>query len=117
MLVAVVAHAPKFGAKVPSFDAAKARTLPGVVDVGQIPTGAVLADARWTALKRREALSVQWDERRRDARQHRAHGGVQSTRRKAGLVTLNDRDVAVALDKANKKVAGGFEVPISRWNR
>ncbi len=63
MLVAVVAHAPKFGAKVASFDATKTKALPGVVDVVQIPTGvAVLADGYWTALKGREALTVQWDE-------------------------------------------------------
>ena len=63
MLTAVVAHPPKFGAKVASFDASKARAVPGVVEVVQIPTGvAVLADGYWTALKGREALTVAWDE-------------------------------------------------------
>ena len=63
MLTAVVAHPPKFGATVASFDASKARAVPGVVDVVQIPTGvAVLADGYWSALKGREALTVVWDE-------------------------------------------------------
>ncbi|MCA0176132.1 MAG: xanthine dehydrogenase family protein molybdopterin-binding subunit [Proteobacteria bacterium] len=63
MLTAVVAHAPRFGAKVKSFDASKARAVAGVVDVVQIPTGvAVLARDTWSAKKGRDALQVEWDE-------------------------------------------------------
>ena len=39
MLTVVVAHPPRFGGKVVSIDADQARTVPGVVDVKQIPTG------------------------------------------------------------------------------
>ncbi|HQR88428.1 MAG TPA: xanthine dehydrogenase family protein molybdopterin-binding subunit, partial [Caulobacter sp.] len=39
MLTAMVAHAPRFGGKVKSFDAAEAKKVPGVVDVFEIPTG------------------------------------------------------------------------------
>ena len=113
MLVAVVAHAPKFGAKVASFDATKTKALPGVVDVVQIPTGvAVLADGYWTALKGREALSVQWDESGAEKRgsaelsaEYKALAG------KPGLVALNNGDASVALGKAKKKLAGDFEFP------
>lgn len=63
MLIAVVAHPPRFGAKVKSFDAAKAKAVKGVVDVVQIPTGvAVLAKDTWSAKKGRDALAVEWDE-------------------------------------------------------
>lgn len=63
MLTAVVAHAPRFGAKVKSFDATRAKTVKGVAEVVQIPTGvAVLATSHWAALKGREALAVEWDE-------------------------------------------------------
>jgi isoquinoline 1-oxidoreductase subunit beta len=63
MLTAVVAHPPKFGAKVKSFDAAKAKAVKGVTDVVQIPTGvAVLATSFWSAKKGRDALTVEWDE-------------------------------------------------------
>lgn len=63
MLTAVVAHPPRFGAKVKSFDAAKAKAVKGVVDVVQIPTGvAVLARDTWSAKKGRDALAVEWDE-------------------------------------------------------
>jgi isoquinoline 1-oxidoreductase beta subunit len=63
MLTAVVAHPPRFGAKVKSFDASKARSVKGVVEVVQIPTGvAVLAKDTWSAKKGRDALQVEWDE-------------------------------------------------------
>ncbi len=63
MLTAVVAHPPRFGAKVKSFDAAKVKTVKGVVEVVEIPTGvAVLAKDTWSAKKGRDALQVEWDE-------------------------------------------------------
>ena len=62
LLTAVVAHAPVFGATVKSFDAAKAKAVPGVKDVVQIPTGvAVLGDNFWAAKRGRDALVVEWD--------------------------------------------------------
>src|SRR6266853_3471897 len=63
MMTAVVVRPPRFGAKVISFDASKAKALPGVVDVVQIPRGvAVVGRDMWSARKGREALSVTWDE-------------------------------------------------------
>ena len=63
MLTAVVAHAPRFGGKVKTYDAAAAKALPGVVDVITIPSGvAVVADSTWAAMKGREALNITWDE-------------------------------------------------------
>ncbi|MCE1239684.1 MAG: xanthine dehydrogenase family protein molybdopterin-binding subunit [Azonexaceae bacterium] len=63
MLVAVVAHPPRFGGQVKSFDASRARKVKGVVDVVQIPQGvAVLARDTWSAKKGRDALSVVWDD-------------------------------------------------------
>lgn len=63
MLVAMVAHSPRFGGKVAAFDAAAARKVPGVVDVFQIPTGvAVVADTTYAARQGRDALSVTWDD-------------------------------------------------------
>ncbi len=63
MLVAVVAHPPKFGATVKSFDDKATRAVKGIVNVVKIPTGvAVLASNYWTAKKGRDALKVEWDE-------------------------------------------------------
>jgi isoquinoline 1-oxidoreductase beta subunit len=63
MLTAVVAHAPKFGATLRSFDATEALKLPGVVEVVEIPRGvAVLARDTWSALRGRQLLQTSWDE-------------------------------------------------------
>jgi len=62
MLIALVARAPVFGAKVKSFDAAKAKAVPGVVDVVQVPSGvAVLGKHFWAAKQGRDALTIDWD--------------------------------------------------------
>ncbi len=63
MLHAVVLRCPVFGGKVATFDATKAKAMPGVKDVVQISTGiAVVADNTWNALQARRALVVTWDE-------------------------------------------------------
>ncbi|MBA5778576.1 xanthine dehydrogenase family protein molybdopterin-binding subunit [Stappia sp. F7233] len=69
MLVAVVAHPPKFGAKPKTVDAAAAREVPGVVDVLTLPAGvAVLADKTWPAIRARELLEITWDETEAETR-------------------------------------------------
>lgn len=69
LLVAMVAHPPRFGAKVASFDATAAKAVPGVFEVYEIPTGvAVVADNTWAAQKGRDALSVNWDEAKAETR-------------------------------------------------
>jgi isoquinoline 1-oxidoreductase subunit beta len=69
MLTAVVAHSPRFGGKVESFDAAAARQVPGVVDVVQIPTGvAVIAETTYAARKGRDALKVIWNDDKAEKR-------------------------------------------------
>ncbi|HXM83209.1 MAG TPA: xanthine dehydrogenase family protein molybdopterin-binding subunit [Burkholderiales bacterium] len=67
MLTAVVLHPSRFGAKLKSFDAAKAKAVKGVVDVVAFSTPAtngvaVLARDYWTAKKGRDALTAEWDE-------------------------------------------------------
>jgi isoquinoline 1-oxidoreductase beta subunit len=63
MLHAVVLRCPVFGGKVATFDATKAKAMPGVKDVVQISTGiAVVADNTWNAMQARRALVVTWDE-------------------------------------------------------
>jgi isoquinoline 1-oxidoreductase beta subunit len=69
MLTAVVAHPPRFGAKVKSLDAGEAKKTPGVVDVFEIPTGvAVVAQTTYAARMGREALKLEWDEDKAEKR-------------------------------------------------
>jgi len=63
LLVAMVAHSPRFGGRVKSFDAAEAKKIAGVVDVIEIPSGvAVVAENTWAARQGRDALAVTWNE-------------------------------------------------------
>ncbi|HUO12946.1 MAG TPA: xanthine dehydrogenase family protein molybdopterin-binding subunit [Caulobacteraceae bacterium] len=69
MLVAMVAHPPRFGGKPKSFHDAAARKVPGVVDVFQVPTGvAVVANNTWAARQGRDALHVEWNEDKAETR-------------------------------------------------
>ena len=63
MVYASLAQCPVIGGKVVSFDGSKAKGMPGVIDVVQIPDGvAVVANSWWRARKARDTLSIQWDE-------------------------------------------------------
>lgn len=69
MLVAVIAHPPQIWAKVKSVDATRAKAIPGVVAVAEVPgtdvyQGGVAVFARntWIAKQGRDALDIVWDE-------------------------------------------------------
>jgi isoquinoline 1-oxidoreductase beta subunit len=63
MLTALVARSPVFGGKVKSYNADKAKAVPGVKGVVQIDSGvAVVADDFWSANKGRDILEINWDE-------------------------------------------------------
>ena len=62
MYYAALSRCPAFGGKVKSFDASKAKPLPGVLDVVQISNGvAVIADSTYHAFNGRDALVIDWD--------------------------------------------------------
>jgi isoquinoline 1-oxidoreductase beta subunit len=67
MKVALVAHPPIFGASPKAVDDKAARSIPGVVDIFEIPTTrkgtavAVVADKFWTAKQARDRLHIDWD--------------------------------------------------------
>lgn len=63
MVYASIEQCPVIGGKVKSFDASRAKGMPGVLDVVQVNDGvAVVASSYWQAQKARKAVSVQWDE-------------------------------------------------------
>ena len=63
MVFAVVARCPVFGGKVASFDPTKAKAVPGVKTVVQVPSGvAVIGENTWAAMQGRKALEIRWDE-------------------------------------------------------
>jgi isoquinoline 1-oxidoreductase beta subunit len=113
MLTALVAHPPRFGGKVKSFDAAKAKAVGGVVDVVAIPQGvAVLANDFWSAKKGRDALSVEWDEA--GAFKLGTDEIMAEYRRLVatpGATAKKEGDVAAALASAAKTFEAVYEFP------
>ncbi len=113
MLIAKVARCPVFGGSVASFNADKAKAVPGVHQVVQIRSGiAVVADSYGAATQGVLALEVKWNEgpnaslNSEDIRK-RFIASAELT----GAVARNDGDVARALQGAAKKVEAVYEMP------
>jgi isoquinoline 1-oxidoreductase subunit beta len=113
MLTALVAHPPRFGGKVKSFDASKAKAVAGVVDVVAVPSGvAVLANDFWSAKKGRDALAIDWDE---SAAFKLGSGEIMAEYKRLaatpGLSARKEGDVAGALASAAKTFEAVYEFP------
>ncbi len=113
MLTAVVARPPRFGGKVKRFDAEKAKAMPGVKAVVEIPQGvAVVATDFWSAVQARNALVIEWDEA-----QAFTGGSEALTRRYAelaqqpGAVARKEGDAEGALGSAARRLSATFEFP------
>ena len=113
MLYATVARSPVFGGKVARFDATKARAVPGVTHVVQIPQGvAVVASNTWAAMEGRRALQVEFDEG------PNASLNTEGIRQlfadltqKAGAVAERHGEGDAALAKAARRLDAVYEAP------
>jgi isoquinoline 1-oxidoreductase subunit beta len=113
MLHAVVLRSPVIGGTVASFDATKAKAVPGVKDVVQIQEGlAILADNTWAAMEGRKALQVQWNE---GANANLSSAGIRQLfvdlAAKKGTVARNQGQGEAALASAAKKIEAVYEAP------
>lgn len=114
--VAVVARAPVFGARVAKLDASKARAIPGVIEVLEVPLDrggrgvAVIADGYWPAKTGREALVIDWDagslEKVSTVEQMNAFAALAKT--PGAVVKANDIS---KLAGAPKKISAVYEFP------
>jgi isoquinoline 1-oxidoreductase subunit beta len=113
MLTAVVARAPVFGGKLVSFDASKAKAIPGVVNVLQVPSGvAVLATGFWPAKLGREKLDITWDDGPgKDISSVAMRKDYANTSRTPGIVARKVGDPAAAMAGAAQKITAEYEVP------
>jgi isoquinoline 1-oxidoreductase subunit beta len=113
MLTALIARSPWFGGKPRGFRADKARAVPGVVDVIEIPAGiAVLAENFWAARLGRNALEIDWD--KGSLAGHSTADQLADYRKRAqteGLPAAVKGDFAAAYAKAAKKIEAEYEVP------
>ena len=124
MLFAVVARCPVFGGKVASFDATKAKAVPGVRDIIQFETSgrgasttggiAVLADNSWAAIQGRKALEVKWEEGPA-AKESTAELQKQflANAAKPGKVVRNEGDADSVLGSSPKKLEAVYELPFA----
>ncbi len=111
MVYAALEQCPVIGGTVKSFDAAKAKSMPGVIDVVQIPDGvAVVANTWWRANVARKTLNIVWDEGAGAALTHTAM--LEGTRAAAAngkalpLKAVGDADGVIA--KADKVIRAEY---------
>jgi isoquinoline 1-oxidoreductase beta subunit len=113
MVRAVVARPPRFGGTVERFDAEAALGIAGVLEVVEIPSGvAVLAEDTWAAMRGRDALRVEWDERRAETRS--TEDIFRAYRREAedpGVVALDRGDASAALERADETIDYEYTFP------
>ena len=129
MLVASIERCPVFGGTLKSYDATKAKAVPGVRAVVALEpspwtgTGgawaagcaagiAVVADTYWQAVTGRRALEIQWDEG--DAASLDSDGIRAEFVKRAeqpGVEARKDGDAAATLATAAKRVEAVYEVP------
>jgi isoquinoline 1-oxidoreductase beta subunit len=113
MLYATVARSPVFGGKVARFDASKAKSVPGVTHVVQIPQGvAVVASNTWAAMQGRRALQVEWDEGPNAALNSEGiRQAFASLVEKPGAVAEHHGDGDAALARAARRIEAIYEAP------
>ena len=113
LLVGVIARSPVFGGKVKSFDATKAKAVPGVRHVVQISTGvAVVGDGYWPAKKGRDALEITWDEGPTAAVSSATISQLfAKNAEQPGVQARHDGDAAAALGSAALNLGAVYELP------
>ena len=112
MLTAVVARPPVAGGKVASFNADKAKAMPGVKHVVQIGSGvAVVADGYWNAKQGRDALEVKWDD---GAGAALSSESIRKTfaelAGKQGTLAMKEGDAGAAISGAARKLEAVYEI-------
>jgi len=113
MMTVLIARAPVFGGKVVNFNADKAKAVPGVKSVLQVPSGiAVVANGFWPAKLGRDKLEATWDD---GANATLSTTGMReqfaNLAKKPGTIARKVGDTAKALAGAAKTITAEYEVP------
>src|SRR5215831_14504161 len=124
LLYAVLARCPVFNGEVASFDATKAKAVPGVKDVFQIKlsgrgastTGgvAVVAENSWAAMQGRKALQIQWNEgaAASESSEELRKQFIENAA-KGAKPLRNDGDADSVFSSASKKIEAVYELPFA----
>jgi isoquinoline 1-oxidoreductase beta subunit len=112
LLVAQVVRPPTLGASVRSFDATRAREVPGVHDVVQIPSGvAVIAEHFWAAHQGRSALEVEWEPGEWAELSSERITAICREAAPGGATVRDDGNAERALERATRKIEAVYEAP------
>jgi isoquinoline 1-oxidoreductase subunit beta len=125
MRYAVIARAPVLNATVKSFDDREARKVKGVLDVFEIKGPAmgepylilasgvaVVATSTWSAMKGRDALSIEWNDSPSASDNTDAFWQENETMLEGeGQVVLDDGDFPAAMAAAAKTITRRYRVP------
>jgi isoquinoline 1-oxidoreductase beta subunit len=113
MVRALVARPPRFGGTVRGFDAGAALDVPGVLEVVEIPSGvAVLAEDTWAAMRGRDALRIDWDERRAETRSTETIlADYRAAARRPGVLALDRGNAERALESSAHVVEYEYTFP------
>jgi len=123
MLFAMVARCPTFGGKAAHVDAGKAKAVPGVLDVFEIPALGgdkftaggivVVADSTWAAMKGKDALDITWDHGAAVAESSDSmRQALCDAAAKPGKRVRNEGDVDAVLSNGAKKIEALYELPL-----
>ncbi|MEM8890385.1 MAG: molybdopterin cofactor-binding domain-containing protein [Bacteroidota bacterium] len=133
MKIAMIAHPPAFGLKLKSFDASKAKAMPGIMDVFEINTApedrqwsdtnaftnlvAVVGNSTWEVMKAKRALEIEWEE---DSKLESSinHEEILSNFVESGKVKASRKDgnPSAAFAGAAKVVERTFSAPFLAHN-
>jgi isoquinoline 1-oxidoreductase beta subunit len=113
MLTAVIARPPRFGAVVRGFDPTAAKTVPGVTDVVQTPTGVAVVAKSFSAARRgRNLLHIDWDESNAETRgTPELISEYRALLSQPGAIARRDGDCALAFSRAARTLTADFEYP------
>ena len=113
MLYASLAQCPVIGGKVVSFDASKAKAMPGVKNVVQITDGvAVVADSWWRAKTARDTIDIKWDEGPAKSMSSASVAeGLKAASAKPGAVFKKQGDFEAGMKGAAKTLEASYEMP------
>lgn len=104
MLFATVARCPVPGGTFKTYDAARAKAVPGVKQIVELPNGiAVVADNTWAAIQGRAALTITWNEG--------ANAAFSSDSIRKQLMTLTNQAVAKESSSSFKTIEAVYETP------
>jgi len=118
MVYAVLTRAGRWDSKVKSFDASKAKAMPGVIDVFAIDAPAavgvaVVAKSYWQARKAQQQLSVEWHESELNGVSDDSIFAQYKTDMEAdsGKRVREEGDIESALESAAKTITAEYKMP------